>query len=165
MRRYPCGASCQARLFGFCLRRGYGEAIRILAGALAVGLFGLAAPLITEALINSVIPRAEFGQLGYCAAALTMVAIGVGEFQAVQNIATLRLQGVLNRTLQAGGSSTGCCDCQFHSSNDIQWEIAVTACWVWTRSGGSSPGARSRIAGGRIHDGQLWIDVLSGCRP
>jgi NHLM bacteriocin system ABC transporter ATP-binding protein len=91
-----------AKLLGFCLRKGYHDVVRILLSAGAVGVLGLSMPLITEVLIDSVIPRAEFDQLAYCATALAMVAIGVVGFQAVQNVGVLRLEGVLDRTLQAG---------------------------------------------------------------
>jgi NHLM bacteriocin system ABC transporter ATP-binding protein len=91
-----------AKLFGFCLRKCHREVLRILISALAVGIFGLAAPLITEVLIDSIIPRTEFDQLAYCAAALAFVAIGIAGFQVIQNVGALRLEGVLNRTLQAG---------------------------------------------------------------
>ncbi len=91
-----------AKLLGFCLSKCYRDVIRILLSALAVGVFGLAMPLITEVLIDSVIPRTEFDQLAYCAAALALVAFGIAGFQAVQNVGVLRLEGVLNRTLQAG---------------------------------------------------------------
>jgi NHLM bacteriocin system ABC transporter ATP-binding protein len=89
-------------LLAFCLRQASSEVVRILLSALAIGALGLAAPLITEVLINSVIPRTEWDQLAYCAAGLAMVAIGAAGFQAVQSIAILRLESVLDRILQAG---------------------------------------------------------------
>ncbi len=85
-----------------CLRQGYGELVRIALSLLALGALGLATPLITEVLIDSVIPRTELDQLGFCAAGLVMVAIGVAGFQAVQSIGTLRLEGLLARLLQSG---------------------------------------------------------------
>ena len=89
-------------LLGFCLRHGFSDIVRILLSALAIGALSLAIPLITEVLINSVIPRTEWNQLFYCAVGLAMVAIGAAGFAAVQNIAILRFEGVLDRMLQAG---------------------------------------------------------------
>ena len=89
-------------LFGFCLRRVHRDAARILLSLLAVGALALAAPLITEVLIDSVIPRADFDQLIYCAAGIAMVAIGIAGFQAAQSIGALRLEGALAQALQAG---------------------------------------------------------------
>jgi NHLM bacteriocin system ABC transporter ATP-binding protein len=98
----PPLAAGSAKLLSFCLRRGYGDFVRILMSALAIGVLGLASPLITEVLINSVIPRTELDQLMYCAAGLAMVAIGIAGFQTVQSFGTLRLEGMLDRILQAG---------------------------------------------------------------
>ena len=89
-------------LLGFCLRHGFSDIVRILLSAVAIGALSLAIPLITEVLINSVIPRTEWNQLVYCAVGLAMVAIGVAGFAAVQSIAILRFEGVLDRMLQAG---------------------------------------------------------------
>src|SRR5205823_167970 len=61
----------------------------------------LAVPLITQVLVNSVIPRTEFDQLAYLASALAMVAVGMAGLQAMQSIAMLRLEGLLDWTLQA----------------------------------------------------------------
>jgi NHLM bacteriocin system ABC transporter ATP-binding protein len=49
-----------------------------------------------------VIPRTEWNQLAYCAAALALVAIGVAAFRTIQSVAILRLEGVLDSILQAG---------------------------------------------------------------
>jgi NHLM bacteriocin system ABC transporter ATP-binding protein len=98
----PPPFTSSGKLVGFCLRLEYRDVTRIVLSALAIGVLGLAAPLITEVLINSVIPRTEYDQLLFCAAALAMVAIGTVAFHAVQSIGALRLEGVLDRGLQAG---------------------------------------------------------------
>jgi NHLM bacteriocin system ABC transporter ATP-binding protein len=98
----PALVGSAGALLRFGLHRSSADIIRILVSALAIGALGLAAPLITEVLIDSVIPRTEWDQLAYCAAGLAMVAIGAAGFEAVQSIAILRLEGVLDRTLQAG---------------------------------------------------------------
>jgi NHLM bacteriocin system ABC transporter ATP-binding protein len=89
------------KILGFCLRHSYRDVLRILASAIAIGALSLATPLITEVLIDSIIPRTEFDQLAFCAAGLAMVAIGMAGLQAVQSIGALRLEGGLDRILQA----------------------------------------------------------------
>jgi NHLM bacteriocin system ABC transporter ATP-binding protein len=88
------------KILGFCLRHSYRDVLRIVASAVAIGALSLATPLITEVLIDSIIPRTEYDQLAYCAAGLAMVAIGMAGFQAVQSIGALRLEGGLDRILQ-----------------------------------------------------------------
>ena len=91
-----------AGLLNISLRHGSADLARILLSAFAIGLIGLATPLITEVLFNSVIPRTEWNQLAYCAVALALVAIGVAAFRTIQSVAILRLEGVLDSILQAG---------------------------------------------------------------
>ena len=91
-----------AGLLALCLRRGSADVVRIFLSAAAIGTLTLVAPLMTQVLIDSVIPRTEWNQLAYCAAALAMMAFGVAGFQAVQSMAILRLEGGLDRTLQSG---------------------------------------------------------------
>ena len=89
-------------LLNLSLRHGSADLARILLSAFAIGLIGLATPLITEVLFDSVIPRTEWNQLAYCAVALALVAIGVAAFRTIQSVAILRLEGVLDSILQAG---------------------------------------------------------------
>ena len=100
--RLPTQAGSVLKLIAFCMQYGYADGARIALSALALGLLALATPLAVELLIDSVIPRAELDQLLFCAAALSMVAIGVAGFQAIQSIGTVRLEGLLNGILQAG---------------------------------------------------------------
>jgi NHLM bacteriocin system ABC transporter ATP-binding protein len=90
------------KIVDFCLRHSYRDALRILASAIGIGALSMATPLLTEVLIDSIIPRTEYNQLAYCAAGLVIVAIGIAGFQAVQSIGALRLEGTLDRILQAG---------------------------------------------------------------
>lgn len=88
-------------LLKFCIRHVRANAGRIVSGVLAMGILTLAVPLITQALVDSVIPRTEFDQLGYLTAALVVVAIAMASLQAMQGIAMLRLEGLLDWRLQA----------------------------------------------------------------
>ena len=66
-----------------------------------IGLLSLVSPLITEVLINSVIPRTELDQLVFCAFALAVTAIGMAGMQAMESLAMLRLEGLIDWKLQA----------------------------------------------------------------
>ena len=88
-------------LLKFCTRHVRANAGRTVFGVLAMGILTLAVPLITQALVDSVIPRTEFNQLGYLTAALVVVAIAMASLQAMQGIAMLRLEGLLDWKLQA----------------------------------------------------------------
>ncbi|MFI4987171.1 MAG: NHLP bacteriocin export ABC transporter permease/ATPase subunit [Alphaproteobacteria bacterium] len=97
----PSRALSVVDLLRFCMPKVQSDLTRLLLAALAMGALTLAAPLITEALFDSVIPRTELDQLAYCALALAIVAIAGAGFQAAQSIAMLRLDGSLDCTLQA----------------------------------------------------------------
>jgi NHLM bacteriocin system ABC transporter ATP-binding protein len=88
-------------LLAFSARHARGNTLRIVLGALAVGALSLAIPVITQVLVDSVIPRTEFDQLVFCAAALAVTAIAMAALQAMQGIAMLRLEGVIDWRLQA----------------------------------------------------------------
>jgi NHLM bacteriocin system ABC transporter ATP-binding protein len=99
--KLPSGPVSAWDLLKFCARHVRANPGRIIFGVLAMGALTLAAPLITQVLVNSVIPRTEFDQLGYLAAALVVVAIAMASLQAMQGIAMLRLEGLLDWKLQA----------------------------------------------------------------
>ena len=88
-------------LLAFCMRLVRADSLRILVAAFVMAALTVAAPLITELLIDSVIPRSELDQLAFCAAALLAVAIGTAIFQLVQSVAMLRLEGLVDWKLQA----------------------------------------------------------------
>ena len=74
---------------------------RILLAALFIGVLSMAAPPLTQVLINSVIPRAEIGQLMICAMAVAVVTVVITGFRVMQGIAMLRLESQLDWMLQA----------------------------------------------------------------
>ena len=88
-------------LLTLCMRQSRGNGLRIIVGALAMGLLSWVPPLVTHALVDSVIPRTEFDQLAYCAAALAVTAIAMAALQTMQGVAVLRLEGVLDWKVQA----------------------------------------------------------------
>jgi NHLM bacteriocin system ABC transporter ATP-binding protein len=74
---------------------------RILLAALFIAALSMVAPPLTQVLIDSVIPRAEIGQLMICAMALAVVTIVIAAFRITQGIAMVRLESLLDWTLQA----------------------------------------------------------------
>jgi NHLM bacteriocin system ABC transporter ATP-binding protein len=99
--KLPSGPLSASDLLSFCTRHVRANASRIIFGVLAMAALSLAVPLITQVLINSVIPHTEFDQLGYLTAALVVVAIAMTSLQAMQGIAMLHLEGLLDWKLQA----------------------------------------------------------------
>ena len=65
------------------------------------GLLSLVSPLITQVLVNSVIPRSELDQLTFCAIALAVTAIAMASVQTMEGMAMLRLEGLIDWKLQA----------------------------------------------------------------
>ncbi|MBR0796031.1 NHLP bacteriocin export ABC transporter permease/ATPase subunit [Bradyrhizobium jicamae] len=78
-----------------------GSLVRIVLTIIAIGLLSLIPPLVTNLLVNSVIPRTEIDQLVVCAAALSVTAIAMAGLQGMQGLVTLRLEGLLDYKLQA----------------------------------------------------------------
>lgn len=85
----------------FSIRQSTGNFARIALAVVAMSLLSLVAPLITEILINSVIPRSELDQLLFCALALAVTAIATAGVQIMEGMAMLRLEGLIDWKLQA----------------------------------------------------------------
>jgi NHLM bacteriocin system ABC transporter ATP-binding protein len=85
----------------FSIRHSSGSIGRIALAVITIGLLSLVAPMITEVLINSVIPRTELDQLVFCAIALVLTAIATAGVQAMEGLAMLRLEGLIDWKLQA----------------------------------------------------------------
>ena len=66
-----------------------------------MGLLSLIPPLVTNFLVNSVIPRTEIDQLIVCALALVATAVSMASLQTAQALVTLRLEGLIDYKLQA----------------------------------------------------------------
>ena len=58
--------------------------VRIFALVLTIGLLALIPPLITNFLVNSVIPRTEIDQLVVCALALVVTAVSISSLQVTR---------------------------------------------------------------------------------
>jgi NHLM bacteriocin system ABC transporter ATP-binding protein len=98
---FPDGPLSARRLLAWAIAQGGADARRILLMGMALALVAFASPLVVGALVDSAIPDADTNEVAFCAAALALVAISIGAFQAVQGIATLRLAGTLHWKLQA----------------------------------------------------------------
>lgn len=77
-----------------------GTVFRILFLILAIGLLSMVPPLITNFLVNSVIPRTEIDQLIVCALALVVTAVATSALQVSQGMVMLRLEGLTDFKLQ-----------------------------------------------------------------
>jgi len=77
-----------------------GTVFRILFLILIIGLLSMVAPLITNFLVNSVIPRTEIDQLIVCALALMVTAVATSTLQVSQGMVMLRLEGLMDFKLQ-----------------------------------------------------------------
>ena len=78
-----------------------GSVLRIVFAVLAIGLLSIVQPLITNFLVNSVIPRTEIDQLVVCAFALIVTSVSIASLQAMEGMVTLRLEGLIDYRLQA----------------------------------------------------------------
>jgi ATP-binding cassette subfamily C protein len=88
-------------LLTFSIQHSRGNFARISCAVIAIGLLSLVVPLITNILINSVIPRSELDQLVFCALALAVAAIVMGGLQTMEGLAMLRVEGLIDWRLQA----------------------------------------------------------------
>lgn len=78
-----------------------GSLVRIGFLVLVTGLLSLIPSLITNFLVNSVIPRTEIDQLIVCALALVVSAVAMAGLQVMQGMVMLRLEGLIDYKLQA----------------------------------------------------------------
>ncbi|MBR1144621.1 NHLP bacteriocin export ABC transporter permease/ATPase subunit [Bradyrhizobium sp. AUGA SZCCT0431] len=88
-------------LLTFSFRHSTGSFLRIAIAIIAIGLLSLVTPLITNVLINSVIPRSELDQLTFCALALAVTAIAIASIQTMEGLAMLKVEGLMDWRLQA----------------------------------------------------------------
>jgi NHLM bacteriocin system ABC transporter ATP-binding protein len=88
-------------LLTFSLRHTRGNYARIVLAVVMLGLMSLVTPLITQVLVDSVVPRSELDQLIVCAIALAVTAIGMASVQTMEGMAMLRLEGLIDWKLQA----------------------------------------------------------------
>ena len=101
---YPALPSHQLRfrdLLIFSFRHSSGNVGRITLAVIVMSLLSLVTPLITNVLVTSVIPRTELDQLAFCALALAVTAVGMASIQAMEGLAMLRLEGLIDWKLQA----------------------------------------------------------------
>jgi NHLM bacteriocin system ABC transporter ATP-binding protein len=78
-----------------------GSLARTVSLIVAMGLLSLIPPLITNFLVNSVIPRTEIDQLIVCALALVAAAVSMASLQTMQGMVMLRLESLIDYKLQA----------------------------------------------------------------
>jgi NHLM bacteriocin system ABC transporter ATP-binding protein len=85
----------------FAMRNVRWDVARLALAVTLMGLLSMVTPLITQALVNSVIPRTEIDQLTFCALALVVSAVAAAGVQMMESTALLRLEGLIDWRLQA----------------------------------------------------------------
>jgi NHLM bacteriocin system ABC transporter ATP-binding protein len=88
-------------LLTFSIGHARGNLARIVVAVAVLGLCSLLPPLITQVLVNSIIPRSELDQLGFCVLALVVTALAITGMQTMQGFAMIRLEGLIDWKLQA----------------------------------------------------------------
>jgi ATP-binding cassette subfamily C protein len=88
-------------LLAFSFQHSTGNFVRVASAVAVIGLLSLVPPLVTNVLINSVIPRSELDQLAFCALALAVTAIAIACVQTMEALAMLRVEGLMDWKLQA----------------------------------------------------------------
>jgi len=99
-RPLPRERSSAKALLGFAFGRSKGTARQLLMAGLLAGLAGLATPLITTLFFDLVIPQRSVSLLLGLLVLLLGAAAAVGLLRLTQNIALLRLEGVLQQELE-----------------------------------------------------------------
>jgi len=100
MRPLPPGEMSGTQLVGFGLRGGGRSAWTILGMILLTGLLSLVQPIVTGWVMDPVIPEARFDQLIVLCSALAVIGLSVVAFNFVQQIAMLRIEGMMGNTVQ-----------------------------------------------------------------
>jgi len=88
-------------LLAFSFQHATGNFFRIAFTVVTIGLLSLVTPLITNVLINSVIPRSELDQLVFCALALAVTATAIAGVQTVQGLAMIKVVVLMDWMRQA----------------------------------------------------------------
>ncbi len=88
-------------VFTFAAKGCRGDFLTILLMGVAAGLLGLATPIITGVIFNSVIPGAERLQLTHMIGALLACATATAFFQLVRGIAVLRIESKMDASVQS----------------------------------------------------------------
>lgn len=76
------------------------DVARVLIAAFGLGLVALVPPIMTQILIDGVIPNAAIDELVFCAAAMLATAIGIGGLKIVEGVVRNRVAGQLDLMLQ-----------------------------------------------------------------
>lgn len=100
-RRLPERAVGARELLRLGLRGAAPDAVRVALAGAAVGFLGLAPPIVTQVVFDSIIPAAGQFKLLQLTTALVVAAIAVGMFQLVRSIAILRIETRMSAAVQA----------------------------------------------------------------
>ncbi len=100
-RSFPTHAVTALKLMRFGLKGCVKDIIMLAVMGMAGGLLGMAIPLATGLLFDSIIPQAERGQILQIGFALIVSALAAAVFQLTRSVAMLRIEGKMDASLQS----------------------------------------------------------------
>jgi ATP-binding cassette subfamily C protein len=99
-RAFPDQAISALDVLRFSLRGSTRDLVMVLLTGAALGFLGLAVPIVTGVVFDSIIPAANQFKLLQLTLALVMAALAAAAFQLVRSIATLRIETRMNIATQ-----------------------------------------------------------------
>jgi NHLM bacteriocin system ABC transporter ATP-binding protein len=99
-RAFPDHAISALDVLRFSLRGSTRDLVMVLLTGVALGLLGLAVPIVTGVVFDSIIPAANQFKLLQLTLALMVAALATAAFQLVRSIATLRIETRMNIATQ-----------------------------------------------------------------
>jgi len=100
-RPFPPKALSILDILSFGLKGCKGDVATIFFMGIAVGLLGMATPVLTGVIFDSIIPGAQHRSLGEFSIFLVISAIATAFFTLTRSVATLRLQGKMEASVEA----------------------------------------------------------------
>jgi CRP-like cAMP-binding protein len=100
-RSFPAKPMNLSDILSFGLKDCGGDVTTVLLMGIAAGLLGIATPVLTGIIFDTLIPGAERTTLAEFSIFLVIVAVGTALFSLTRSLATLRLQSKMEATVQA----------------------------------------------------------------
>ncbi len=98
---FPTGKLEPFELFRFGVKGVQRRIFPIIMLTVLTGLLSLATPLVTNWILEPIIPEAQMGQLVVMICALILVGVSMAVFSFVQSIALMRMEGLITHRVQA----------------------------------------------------------------
>ena len=100
-RSFPAKPMNLSDILSFGLKDCGGDVTTVLLMGIAAGLLGIATPVLTGIIFDTLIPGAERASVAEFSIFLVIVAVGTALFSLTRSLATLRLQSKMEATVQA----------------------------------------------------------------